>query len=90
MQEYNNYKLAPAQVATWFPIERKWPKEDLNEHKQLKVYMEDCPVIYKYRNDVVSTEVIMKLLDDSWSGCFIAHSTRDGCDIHVTFQGNYF
>ena len=87
MREYNNYKLAPAQVVAWLPMERKWPREDLNEHKQLKVYMENFPVKWKFRDEEISKEVIMELVNDSWSGCFIAHDNREGCDIHVTFQG---
>ena len=85
----------PKQVASWFPIDRKWPIEDLSEDKKLNVYfMNKCPSEWKYRKHKISRHVIMKMLQESWSGCFLPKNSKKyphaRIQIRVQFQGNLF
>ena len=79
----------PEQMATWFPMDRKWPIEDLSEDIKLKVYfMNKCPSEWKYNREKISHEVIMTMLQESWSGCFVlVKKLKRNPQIRVEFQG---
>ena len=80
----------PEQVAAWFPLDRKWLIEDLSENTQLKVYfMNKCPSEWKFCKKKISHKVIIKMLQESWSGCFVHTKTlKKNPQIRVEFQGN--
>ena len=79
----------PEQVAAWFPKERKWPREDLSDETQLKVYFfNECPKSWKYKEASITREVIMEIVQMSWSDCFILEKEKNP-HIRVEFQGIY-
>ena len=77
-------------VAEWFQCDRKWPITDLNKSKKLSVFfMNECPNYWKYNNNKISCDVIMKFLKESWKYCFvIADRKEKNPYIRVKFQGN--
>ena len=90
MYKYITKKPRPEHVAEWFPNDRKWPRDDLNKDKKLRVFfMNECHKNWKYKNRKISGNVIMELLQVSWEDCFVIVN-RIGRDPHVRvqFQGN--
>ena len=81
----------PNNVAQWFPCDRKWPIDDINVDKKLKVlFMNNCPKTWKYSGKKISCEVIMKFLEVSWKNCFeIANKEERNPHISVKYQGNF-
>lgn len=74
-------------LAAWFPDDRKWPREDLNEGKKLFVkIIGKCPKSWKYKSREIKCEVIKGIIQESWGSCFI-FSRKEVSDIRVGFQG---
>ena len=66
-------------MITWLPEPRKW-NNHLSETRALKIFfMNICSEI--------SQDFIMKILSDSWTGCFIL-GNKETHDIRVKFEGN--
>ena len=72
----------PEYIAAWFPYQRMWPSEHLNETKRLKVFfMNECPENWQCRDP----EKIMKFVEESWANCFIVGD--EDSQIRVKFEG---
>ena len=80
----------PKHVAEWFSYDRKWSIDDINEDKKLRMFfMNECPMNWKYNKRKISSNVIMKFLQESWKDCFvIVHRMERNPHIRVKYQGN--
>ena len=75
------------EVAEWFPEHRRWDvKDKAVDHLLVVFLMNDCPSDWKYNEDVITCNLFMEILNDTWRHHFIL-GPQEAAHIRVEFQG---
>ena len=79
--------IPPEKVAEWFPEYRRWDMKEMAVDHLLVVYlMNDCPNDWKHNEDVITHNLFMEILNDTWRRYFVL-GPQENAHIRVWFQG---
>ena len=78
--------IPPEKVAEWFPKHRRWDMKDMAVDHLVVFFMNGCRSEWKYNEDVITHELFMEILNDTWRHYFV-FGPQENAHIRVRFQG---